>query len=59
MVYHPPFLHRDPRCIHLMVTRQATRVLHLVDRLVLSVTSSPSVSPMLSFVHSALGDSHW
>lgn len=51
-----PILHHDPRHIHPMMTRQDAEVLPPVDCLVLSATTSLSVSPVLSSVHSALVD---
>lgn len=57
-MYHP-LLHRDPLHIHLMVNHQAAKVIRPIDRLVLSATSSPSISPMSSSIHSALVDPQW
>ena len=65
-VHHPQLLHRNPRHVHSIVTRQASGTLRPVDRLVLSATvlasyasTSTAVSPISSSVRSALADPHW
>lgn len=58
-MYHPPTLCQDPRHVHPMVTCHAAEVLWPMDRLVLSMTASPSVfSPVPLSAHRALTDPH-
>jgi hypothetical protein len=42
-----------------MATRRATCVLRVPDRLILSVTSSPALSPVPTTVCGALADPQW
>jgi hypothetical protein len=61
-VYHPVVIHRDPRHVHLMVTRRAAGVLRPIDRLILAAdttTTPPDASPVPSSIRTALADPHW
>jgi hypothetical protein len=49
---------RDLRGTHLMVTHRATRITKLVNRLQLSVATSPMLSPVLTSISSVLIDHH-
>ena len=54
-VYHPSVVHRDPRHIHHMVTRQmASQAATLY-----ATEGEPQVSPVPSSVRDALADPHW
>jgi hypothetical protein len=61
-VFHPIFIHRDPRHVHLMVTRRVTDVLRLVDRLILAADTTatpPDASLVPSSIRATLADPHW
>jgi hypothetical protein len=56
-VYHPPLLYRDPRHVHLMVTRHAAGT--LPPRVLAATPGDSQVSPVPSSVRTALLDPHW
>jgi hypothetical protein len=59
-VYHLVTVTHDPRSTHPMVTRRAAEVTKPVDRLQLCAAATPpTLSPILTSVHSVLTDPHW
>ena len=54
-MYHPPVVHRDPRHIHLMVTRRMASQAATLN----ATEGEPRVSPVPSSVRDALSDPHW